>query len=369
MLMDKEDMIRAIERKNPSRVPVWDDYFSLELMAKYGLELSDLIGKYDQSFILVEFGPPKENQVLIDGKPALYKAQLGWTAKGKDYPEHPLPQDIWEDEWGVVWQKATNGVGGQVKHSPLADWSDLDNYLQNKAPPFDQPERYEFIPDLRFQNPDVYMMAWGLGGPFERMSFLRGMEHLLMDFHFDQKSVMKLGEYIVEQFFHLIHNYAKSGCDGFYFTDDWGSQNGLVINPEMWRKFFKSWYKQLIKECHILNMHVCMHSCGNVISIIPDLIELGLDALHPIQPNAIDQEKVVRQFAGDITFWGGLDIQHILPHGSPQEVSDECKRLIDLFDGPNGGYIASPANTIMPETPLENIEAMARTFREYGIRK
>ena len=362
-------MIRAIERKNPSRVPVWDDYFSLEIMAKHRKQISNFLEKYEQCFLLVESGPAGEDQIRVNGKPVLYKAQLGWTAQGKDYPPSPEPRDIWNDEWGAIWHRAPDGVGGQVKFAPIADWSNLGDYLQNKAPRFDQTGRYDFIHDLIDRYPDVYVMSWGLSGPFERMSFLRGMENLLMDFHFNQKNVIMLGEYIAEQFIHMIHNYAGAGCNGFYFTDDWGSQHGLFINPETWRKIFKPWYKRFIDECHKLNMHACMHSCGNIVPIIPDLIDLGLDALHPIQPNAMDQEKVVRQFAGEITFWGGLDIQHILPHGSPDEVSQECKRLIDLFDGPDGGYIASPANTIMPDTPLENIERMMQTFREYGDRK
>ena len=146
-----------------------------------------------------------------------------------------------------------------------------------------------------------------------------------------------------------------SGCRRF-----WQTLNHLIIDTILWNDIFKPWYKILIDECHRLNMHACMHSCGNIISIIPNLIELGLDALHPIQPNAMDQEKVVRKFGSDLTFWGGLDIQHILPNCTAQEVSAECRRLIELFDGPNGGYIASPANTIMPDTPLENIVKFKR---------
>ena len=109
-----------------------------------------------------------------------------------------------------------------------------------------------------------------------------------------------------------------------------------------------------------------MHSCGNIIGIIPDLIELGLDALHPIQPNAIDQEKVVQQFAGDITFWGGgADTRSIINRKSPEEVKKHVLELLEIF-APGGGYVWSAVHNILPDVPPENIVAMFEAIRQYN---
>jgi len=368
--MKKAEVIKAIERRNPCRVPAWDDYFSQELIDRHGRVLQDLIGRFQQDLILVEYSLPPEHQIRREGKLIPHKGQLAWTAKTKPLAPPPgYAPGSFQDEWGTIYEHLPNGVGAQVAVPAIQDWSQLDDFLANRVPNYDIPERFEVIYQLREKYPDTYMMGFGLSGPFERMCFMRDMENILMDMVLEKQNVIRLGEAITQTFVTIVRRYAEVGCDGFWLTDDWGSQEGLFVNPQFWREVFKPWYKIIVDESHRAGMHIALHSCGAIESIIPDIIELGFDVLHPIQPYACNQEKVARQYAGRITFWGGLDIQQILPHGTVSEVEAECKRLVDLFDGPDGGYIASPANTIMPETPLENIEAMARTFRQYGVRK
>ena len=113
-------------------------------------------------------------------------------------------------------------------------------------------------------------------------------------------------------------------------------------------------------------MHVCLHSCGDVRTIIPDLIELGLDILHPIQPTAMDRKELAREFGGHITFCGGIDVQDLLPCASPQQIREEIKDIVGTLGIFGGGLILNAANSIMPETPFENIEAMFETCHKYS---
>lgn len=115
-------------------------------------------------------------------------------------------------------------------------------------------------------------------------------------------------------------------------------------------------------------MHAFLHSCGNISEILPDLIELGLDVIHPIQANAMNQEETAQKFGGKITFFGGIDVQDILARRSPEEVIKHIKWLIEIFGHYNGGYLPAPGNAITPDTPLANIEAMCKVLREYRKR-
>ena len=112
-----------------------------------------------------------------------------------------------------------------------------------------------------------------------------------------------------------------------------------------------------------------MHLCGNVMDIIPDLIEIGLDILNPVQPLAMPIDVLSDRFGGRLCFYGGLDVQSVLPHGSPQDVADEVEHLVRALGGFGGGYIGGTSHTILPDTPAQNIVAAFRAFREQsGLR-
>jgi uroporphyrinogen-III decarboxylase len=125
----------------------------------------------------------------------------------------------------------------------------------------------------------------------------------------------------------------------------------------------------ILDEAHRFGMHTAFHSDGAIDEIIPDWIEIGLDILNPIQVNAMDIERVVREYGRHICFFGGVDIQHVLPSGTVEDVEEECRHLMELLGQHNGGYIASVSNSITPDTPIANIEAMCKALRMYGARR
>jgi uroporphyrinogen decarboxylase len=141
-----------------------------------------------------------------------------------------------------------------------------------------------------------------------------------------------------------------------------------MISPRMWREIFKPWYRRLFDRAHQYGLHTMLHTCGNVSAIIGDLIDVGMDALNPLQPTAMDAVAIAAEFKGKVTFCGGVDVQYFIVNSTPEQVEQGIQRLIDIFDGPDGGFIIAPANSIMPETPLENVQTMFHAMREYSIR-
>jgi uroporphyrinogen decarboxylase len=135
-----------------------------------------------------------------------------------------------------------------------------------------------------------------------------------------------------------------------------------MIRPETWRRLFKKPYRRIYDAAREIGLVVMIHSCGNITDILPDLIEVGVEVVHPLQPEAMDVNYCRREFGADLTFWGGLGSQSTLPYGSPEEVRIEVLQRLELFS--DGGYILAPAGAAPTETPAENIAAIVQTARE-----
>ncbi len=155
--------------------------------------------------------------------------------------------------------------------------------------------------------------------------------------------------------------YERAGglIDGFFFGNDLGTQRGLLVGPEMAREFVLPYCRELVAQAHSAGYQVILHSCGSVRSLIPDFIAPGIDALNPVQTAAegMDAEAPAREFGNSIAFVGGIDTQHLLVCGSPEEVKAEVRRVRRLL-GPH--LVVSPSHeTILPNVPPANVAAMA----------
>jgi len=154
---------------------------------------------------------------------------------------------------------------------------------------------------------------------------------------------------------------AGVGIDGIRFGDDWGFQDRLMMRPELWRQLLKEGYRQIYGTARDVGLVVMIHSCGNITDLIPDLIEIGVEVVHPLQPEAMEVAYCQREFGKDLTFWGGLGSQSTLPHGSPAEVRAEVRQRLGLFA--EGGCILAPAGAAPAETPAANIAAIVEAVR------
>lgn len=193
-----------------------------------------------------------------------------------------------------------------------------------------------------------------------------GMDNYFVKMYTDPDVVLAVTGHVVD--FYLQANEIFLGAnaanmDAFFFGNDLGSQLDLLISPDMFARFVLPYMSKLIAQAKRHGLRVVLHSCGSIDRAIPSLIDAGVDALHPIQALArnMDAENLARKYKDKIVFIGGVDTQHLLPFGTPQEVREEVRRLRALF-GEN--YIASPSHeALLPNVPPENLLAMAEAAR------
>jgi uroporphyrinogen decarboxylase len=192
--------------------------------------------------------------------------------------------------------------------------------------------------------------------------WLRGMENLMIDMVMNAelaRAIIARVEKFYMEFDRRIFETVGDLTDIYQLADDVGTQDGLMISPQMFRDFIKPSLSRLMTQGKSYGQKVMYHTCGAVRALIPDFVEIGVDILNPIQPSAakMDPEGLKRDFGQDLCFHGALDIQTTLSSGTPDQVRAEVKRLCNIL-GPGGGFILAPTNNIMPETPVENILAL-----------
>ncbi|MCM8756852.1 MAG: hypothetical protein NC823_00020, partial [Candidatus Omnitrophica bacterium] len=189
--------------------------------------------------------------------------------------------------------------------------------------------------------------------------YLRGFEQTLMDCVSAEEFYGELLDKMTELALAHISFCADIPADGIMMGDDWGNQRGIMIGPERWRKFFKPRYARIFQAIHQQGKLAVMHCCGSVAEIMSDIVEIGLDVLESVQPEAagMNPYSLKKKWGDKITFWGGLGSQSIIPFGTPEQIREEIRHLRqEMSQG--GGYILAPAKPLQPETPTENAVAV-----------
>ncbi|MGE5529809.1 MAG: uroporphyrinogen decarboxylase family protein [Patescibacteria group bacterium] len=339
----REVVRRAIRHQMPPRVPVvnlWVDWvkWAHERPREEVERAQELMRGIPEDAIRMFYDPP-----------------AGWA------PRKDLPADLIDDEWGVVWTRVSQRV---VRHPLQEGWHEPVGF---SWPDPDAPGRLDKAQAAKAANKEGrYFLGLVWFTLFERMWFMRGMENLLVDPLLDYESFKAFRDRMVEFNMRMIGHWLDLGVDGIFMSDDWGSQRGLLINPADWRRLYKPCYKEMFDVIKAAGADVWMHLCGDISSIIPDLIEIGLDVYNPLQPQAVDIAWLKREFGGHLCFNGGVDVQGTLPNGTPDEVDREVRMLISTLADKSGGYILGTSHTVLPDTPLANLEAMVRAIGKYA---
>ena len=227
---------------------------------------------------------------------------------------------------------------------------------------------------IQFRNQDKMVMTKGLcAGLFEMHQRVRGMENAMVDpFMYPVNSDILIGKLadLKIEFWESLLNEVGDVVDIVGEGDDYGTQQSQLIDPEQFREYYKPHFTRVLKciKEKAPNVKLLFHSCGNVRPIIPDLIEMGVDLLNPVHITAtgMDPVQLKMDFGKDIVFWGGgVDTQHILPNGTPQQVKENVKRNIEAL-APGGGFVFASVHNIQAEVPPQNIMAMIEALREIG---
>lgn len=279
-------------------------------------------------------------------------------------PDEPYHRED-TDEWGVRWGFDDPIIGGIAQGHPLADWSKLDGYKIPRAPLLDPAKRGDYERSLADLRGKGYPLGGNADGAlFERLQWLRGHENILMDIAEGRKEVEVLADRILDE--HMlpqIRECLKMGAWFIGFTDDWGTQTDLMINPTAWRRIFKPRYARMVQLCHENNAFLWMHSCGATTSIIPDLVEIGMDCFNA-QGGANPPEKLREIGWGKMTFMTDIDHQKTLMTGTPAQVREEIRKLIATIGHPDGGVILRAF--LQTYIPLPNCRAALEAFRDFG---
>ncbi len=274
------------------------------------------------------------------------------------YYQNP-PAKMTYSEWGI------GILPGSVAHfvQMFHPMEHLETPAQIKEYPYPDPDRdydwdrvHQRVAALKAEDTVVFA---SMGATIFELSWvLRSMEELFIDMVDRPEMADTLLDIILKFKLDFVERYVKTGVDGFQFGDDVGSQLDLMMSPDLWRHYLKPRLQKVIARAKELNPNLLIeyHSDGNIERIIPDLIEVGVEILNPVQPECMDPFKIKQLYGDRLTFRGCLGTQTVMPFGKPDEVRETCEKLIADV-GKGGGLILSPSHVLEPEVPWENIEA------------
>jgi len=349
----RERVMMALEHKETDRVPInfrATDEILTAVCKRLGLDYNGLLEHFQVDFR--EIIPPYVGPEL------------------KLLPDGSTP-----DIWGVGRTEVVTEISRDVMvtYNPLKDVNDpseIDDY------PWPTAKLYDFskIPEM-CEKYDGYAIstagihAEGYHGVFHQLTYLFGMEKVMMDFVLNeeliQKTIDKIMSYFLD-YYRSLFEAGKGKIDFLFFKDDFGTQTSLLVSRDMFCKYFKPTLARLVDLCNEYDVKFILHSCGSVQGLIPDFIEVGVKVLDPIQITAKDMDiSVLKEKYGDkLTFHGAIDTQKLLPNGTPEEVKNTVVSTIDVL-GKNGGYFFSPSHRLQQDTPIDNVIAMHEAAIQY----
>ena len=402
MMNHRERVLAALRHREPDRVPIdfggtGDSaivavaYPSLRQHLGLPPSTTRVIDIYQQTAVIEKdvrqalevdvipvFDEPHEwrKGTLANGSPAEFPARF------RPQLQADGSQVVLDAAGHVVLKMPKNGYYFDPVYAPLADAtsiSDIEKCIE-QIEKYDRPahldKSYEELAEkakaLR-ERTDYALVGFFGGHIFQAAQSLRGWETFLMDLLVNQSFAHALMDKLAEANLRRFEHYAATVgqyVDIIHFEDDLGAQDRPLMRPSLYRQMVKPYHQKLFRFAKSrCDAYILLHTDGAVAPFIPDFVEMGVDAVNPVQVSAagMDTSELKREFGRDITFWGaGCDSQVVLPFGTPEEVADEVKRRLDDL-APGGGFVFSPIHNVQAGVPPENIVAMFETAREYGV--
>jgi len=281
----------------------------------------------------------------------------GFQIREGDPRGNPYEVGTYIDVWNCEFTNFQRGVIGEVK-KPLIEGENWQKRNVMRIPEECLNVNIDSVNEF-CRHTDKFVLAGDWARPFERLQFLRGTEQLYMDLILQPDGLYEVMETIHNYYRKLLCAWAATDVDALWYMDDWGAQNALVINPDLWVKFFKPLYKDYINIAHDHGKKIFMHSDGYITDIIPHLIDLGLDALN--SQIFCMGVKNLSTFRGKLTFWGEIDRQHLLPEGSSEDIESSVSLVRNTLWA-DGGCIAQCE--FGPGAKPENVHQVFKTWNE-----
>lgn len=349
-MTSRERFLIALAGGVPDRIPITEHLFSLKLM-------QELLGY---------------TTVLYDGKTqAKLATQLGidaiWTPIngfcGIEETPHKT-NEVYKDEWGVTYQKNGWPIIAQID-TPVKSREDWGKY---SLPPVDTPYRLKILKDVKTANTENLAVMLGVLGPFTMLSwYIMDFETLAITMYTDPEMVHEINEAVLKWTLEAIRLAAnEDGVDCVQISDDWGGTNSLLISPDDFRTFFIPYFKRLVAGIKELGLPVIMHNDGRIWDVLDDLVDCGINGLHPVERAAgMDLKKVKERYKGQLTPIGNINNKVTMASSNPEDVRREVLECIREA-GTEGGYIISTDHSIHDLIPTENVRCLIDTVNKYG---
>jgi len=329
-LTPKERMRRALEYQPVDRLPTQINYtpaMGQRLAAHLGVTPDELPARLDNHFLRLDLS--YEHRVSPDGQIAF-------------------------DWWGVGFDTGQEGYFAAVH--PLAGSKDLDAF---PWPDPSAPGLLDKAAETLKKDGGQHFVAPNFGfALFERAWTLRGFDTFLLDMALDPGFAEELLERITEIQLVLIRRTLDLGIDGGYFGDDYGAQHNLLFSPKMWRQMIKPRLARMFTPLREAGLPVILHSDGQIADILPDLVEIGLTAYNPVQPEVVDHAWLRDAFDQRLAYYGGVSTQTVLPEGSPREVERAVADCAAVLAPEHTGLLLAPSHRLMTDISMENVEAL-----------
>ena len=349
----RERMITALSRRKPDKVPIELKFTSpvLKLFEKK-TGSTDPYSYFKMDFREVRF---KEPHKINDFS--------------RYFPNLPVNSTI--VEWGIA------RVPGSMpnyhrKISPLFHAASIKEIEDYPFPDFTPNYRHEHLEEevRKHHEMGLAVVAFMEMTMFERAWRIRGMENFMIDTISNPDMAALLLDKLTEISSFMAKCFAESGVDVIKLGDDIGSQDSMIINPDMWRKLLKPRLAKIINVIKKIKPGILIyyHTDGYIEPVIPDLIEIGVDILNPVQPECMDPVKLKKEYGNYLAFWGTIGIQTTMPHGTVDDVRTAVKHMIETV-GKGGGLLIAPTHVIEPDVPWDNVLAFVEAVDEYGYYK
>lgn len=337
----RERLRRALWRQPIDRLPTQVNYtpaMGQKLAAHWGVSLADLPTHLGNHLLRVDLSSPRRTRA--DGK-----VEYDW--------------------WGAGWSTETEGYW--LVEAPLANDTALDafSWPDPDAPGLLDDAARAIAANIAAADDRQRFVVPNFGFClFERAWSLRGYEQLNLDLALAPDSVAELLDRITAIQVALARRFVALGVDGGYFGDDYGAQKGLLFSPRLWRALFKPRLAQMFAVFRDAGLPVILHSDGDIAEILPDLVEIGLTTLNPVQPEVIDHAWLQRAFGqapvgeGGLTFYGGISTQTVLPHGTPSQVTEAVAACVRTLAPTGSGLVLAPSHRLTADIPLANVDAL-----------
>jgi uroporphyrinogen decarboxylase len=343
-------VLAALEGQEPDRVPVYD-VFNEDTLYRLAELLEWEIEEQQEDFVAPYLLVRVADELGLDF--------IDWIPS---MGEEPIDETHIRDRFGIVY--ATSRYGDPVVvEGPVKDFSDLRGLdMAARA----EPDDFGSLRYLVERIGGTKLVGLGCTDPFRISWSLRGgMQSLLLDYATDKQLVHGLARVSTDLILSQIEASCEAGVKAIVMDGDLASEQNTLMSPIHYREYVRPYQSELVDSAHRHGMKIIKHSDGNMWPILEDLIEIGFDGFHPIQPQCMDISQVKEFAAGRICLVGNIDCRELLCSGTEDDVAEAVKKTIEIAS-PGGGYILSSSNSIHPGVRLQNFIAMVRAAHEYG---